>query len=90
MRGTLAIAGYIAKYVGKSLLEAFNRKKYLHSRGVKVSPAVTKWLQAETLWDALVEAATARGFTNQLDKVRLFNGSAFIRVHVSELDPPPF
>lgn len=90
VQGTIAIAGYIAKYVGKQLTADFNRKKYLHSKNVVVKPSVTRWLSSETLWDALVEAARRFGFTDRMGDAKFFGGSAFVRVGVSDLDPPPF
>lgn len=90
VRGAIAIAGYIAKYVGKQVGCEFNRKKYMHSKNVVVQESVTRWLKSEVLWDALVEAAERFGFVGQIDQVRFFGGSAFLRVDVADLDPPPF
>lgn len=90
VRGSTAIASYIAKYVGKELTQAFNRKRYWHTKNVKITPAQSQWLKAESLFDAVVESAGLYGFTDCMDDLKLFKGSAFIRVHCSALEPPPF
>jgi len=86
----MAIAGYIAKYVGKELVEAFNRKRYLHTKNVRITPAQSQWLKADNLADAIAEAAQGHSFDQCLSGLKLFKGSAFIRVHLSEFPPPPF
>lgn len=90
VKGAMAIAGYIAKYVGKELVEAFNRKRYLHTKNVSISPAQSQWLKAENLEEAILEAAESYAFVDLLGDLKTFKGSAFIRVHVSDLPPPPF
>lgn len=90
VKGSMAIAGYIAKYVGKELVEAFNRKRYLHTKNVRITPAQSQWLKADNLADAIAEAAQGHSFDQCLSGLKLFKGSAFIRVHLSEFPPPPF
>lgn len=90
VKGAMAIAGYIAKYVGKDLVEAFNRKRYLHTKNVKISPAQAQWLKADNLIEAVFEAAGLYQFDSSLGDLKTFKGSAFLRVHVSDLPPPPF
>jgi hypothetical protein len=86
----MAIAGYIAKYVGKELVEAFNRKRYLHTKNVAISPAQAQWLKADSLFDAVLEVAERHQFVDLLGDLKTFKGSAFIRVHLSDFPPPPF
>lgn len=90
VKGCIAIASYIAKYVGKDMVEAFNRKRYLHTKNVKITPAQAQWLKSDNLVDAVFEAAQLYSFTECLDNLKTFKGSAFIRVHLDELPPPPF
>jgi hypothetical protein len=89
VKGATAIAGYIAKYVGKELTEDFNRKKYLHTKNVKLNPAFSLWLEADDLGEAITEVARYYGFVECLDDLKVFKGSAFIRLHLDDL-PPPF
>lgn len=92
IRAALAIASYIAKYVGKGLLQAFNRKRYLQSKSIKLSPAQSKWLQAESMDDALVEVCTRYDLPENLDACTVHRRglSVFIRVPIEALPPPPF
>jgi hypothetical protein len=58
---SIRIASYISKYIGKSLDAAFNRKRYFHSYGVKVTPAQARWMKADTRDEALLEAMDSLG-----------------------------
>ena len=91
-RAALAIASYIAKYVGKGMLQAFNRKRYLQSKSIKLSPAQSKWLQSESIDDALIEVCTRYDLPDNLEActVHRHGMSVFIRVPISALPPPPF
>lgn len=90
VRASMAIAGYIAKYVGKELVEAFNRKRYLHTKNVSITPAQSQWLKADNLTEAIEEAAEHYCFVDLLGDMKTFKGSAFIRVHLDDFPPPPF
>lgn len=92
LRASLAIASYIGKYVGKGMLQAFNRKRYLQSKGIKLTPAQSQWLEADNLSDAFFEACTKFGIIESLDRavVRHRGMSAFIRIPIDALPPPPF
>lgn len=90
VKGAMAIAGYIAKYVGKELTQAFNRKRYLHTKNVTLSPAQSQWLKADNIEQAILETAERYDFVDLLGDMKTFKGSAFIRVHLDDFPPPPF
>jgi hypothetical protein len=53
------IARYIAKYIGKALETGFNRKSHFHTKGIKITPALAKWLEAGTRDEAIMEVLRA-------------------------------
>lgn len=98
VRKSTRIAGYIAKYIGKSMDAAFNRKKYFHSYGIKITPAQRKWLEAQTREGAIVEVMKAYGLIDEARGVfmafdvpiwRRDGFSAWFAVEVDAI-PPPF
>jgi hypothetical protein len=61
----------------------------LHTKNVKLNPAFSLWLEADDLGEAITEVARYYGFVECLDDLKVFKGSAFIRLHLDDL-PPPF
>lgn len=97
-RKSSKIAGYIAKYIGKNMDLAMNRKKYFHSYGVKITQAQRRWLEADTRDGALLEVMGLYGILEP--SVGLFDGwdvkvwnrdacSAWFYIPIDSL-PPPF
>lgn len=98
VRKSTKIANYISKYIGKAMDVAFNRKKYFHSYGVKITPAQRKWLAANTREGALVEVMRAFGLIDEGRDVflafdvnvwRRDANSAWFAVDIDTI-PPPF
>lgn len=98
VRKSSKIAGYIAKYIGKEMDAAFNRKKYFHSLGVQITPAKRKWLEAQTREGAIVEVMRAYGLIDEAREVfmafdlpiwRRDGCSAWFAVEIDSI-PPPF
>lgn len=91
---TRKIAGYIAKYITKGLIQRFNKKRYWHTKGVSVPEAQRKWLQAEDLNGAIIETMRAYGLLvdDQFPVCKVWNPGnlAFFWIETSHLDPPPF
>lgn len=94
VKGSIAIACYIAKYVGKDVDrdddESFNRKRYFHTKNIVVSPSRSLWLKADEYMQAIMEVARQFQFEHCLSDLKLFKGKAFIRVPISAFPPPPF
>lgn len=87
------IAGYISKYITKELVERFNKKRYWHTKGIKVEERKMQWLEAATLKDAIVE--TMRRFGLLVDNQfpvcsAVWNpgNMAFFWVETHALEPP--
>jgi hypothetical protein len=92
------IAQYIAKYIGKSMEAAFNRKKYFHTYGVKITEAQRKWLASLDRDSAVVEVMRLYGLLDEsagvfvgfdIDVWRRVGCSAWFSVDVDDI-PPPF
>jgi hypothetical protein len=90
VRGSMAISSYVAKYVGKGPCTDFNRKRYMHTKNIKIQVPKSLWLDAANLFDAVMETARAYGFGHLLKDLKPFKSAAFIRVCVDDLLPPPF
>lgn len=90
VRGSASIACYISKYVGKGPAAEFNRKRYMHTKNIKVQSAQSQWLKADGLFEAVMEVASMYGFSHLMGDLKLFKSSAFVRVFVPDLEPPPF
>jgi len=86
----MAISSYVAKYVGKGPCTDFNRKRYMHTKNIKIQVPKSLWLDAANLFDAVMETARAYGFGHLLKDLKPFKSAAFIRVCVDDLLPPPF
>jgi len=95
LRKAKRIAGYIAKYIGKSLDAEFNRKKYFHTDGIKITPARAKWLEAQTRDKAIVEVLKMMGLWVgerflEIDIWKRDACSAWFSVETEWAYPPPF
>jgi hypothetical protein len=87
------IARYIAKYITKDLITEFNKKRYWVSKGLNVHEAKAFWLSADTLDDAVREAARLVGFFHSEDGLLFTSSVRFAdRIFWARLDPdpPPF
>jgi hypothetical protein len=87
------IASYIAKYVGKSLENQFNRKRYFHSTGVVVQPAKAYWLAAQTRDGAVMEVLRRWNLLDQfgipiVDIWRRDSCSAWFTLKADAIVPP--
>lgn len=99
VRKASKIAGYISKYIGKSMEAAFNRKKYFHSYGVQVTAAQRQWLESCTRDGAICEVMRAYGLwddeyglpnaAGDVPVWRRDGNSAWFRVQADSI-PPPF
>jgi hypothetical protein len=97
VRRSIRIASYISKYIGKSLDAEFNRKRYFHSYGVKVTPAQRKWLAGQNRESALLEVLETMGiFGASLPESAPLpdlwyrdSVSVWFRILVDDI-PPPF
>jgi hypothetical protein len=91
---TRRIAGYIAKYITKDLVERFNKKRYWHTKGVSVPESQRRWLEADNLDDAVRETMRSYGLLidDQFPVCRVWNPGnlAFFWVEAHQLEPPPF
>jgi hypothetical protein len=91
---TRRIAGYIAKYITKGLIERFNKKRYWHTKGVTVPEAQRRWLEADNMDDAVRETMRAYGLLvdDQFPVCKVWKPGnlAFFWIETSHLDPPPF
>lgn len=88
------IAGYISKYITKDLIERFNKKRYWHTKGVKVPESVREWLESKDLNTAVIELMRAHGLLvdGQFPAVKVWRPGnlAFFWVEKDSLPPPPF
>jgi hypothetical protein len=88
------IAGYISKYITKDLIERFNKKRYWHTKGVKVPEAKRKWLEADNLDEAMREVMASYGLLVDgqfpVCKVWKPGNLVFFWVHSDQLPAPPF
>lgn len=91
MKRSCKVASYIAKYLGKSLEVEFNRKRYFHTKGIKLTPAQRLWLEAEDRESALVEVIERYGLRDwfEVEFWRRDGQSVWFRVPVASI-PPPF
>lgn len=88
------IAGYIGKYITKDLVQRFNKKRYWHTKGVRVPEAQRQWLEADNLDEALREVMRSYGLLVDgglpVCKVWKPGNLAFFWVDVGKLPEPPF
>ena len=91
---TRRIAGYISKYITKDLVQRFNKKRYWHTKGVRVPDAQRQWLEAENLDEAMREVMRSYGLLvdSGLPAVKVWKPGnlAFFWVDVAKLPEPPF
>lgn len=88
------IASYIAKYVTKTLVADFNKKRYWQTKGIKLPDATKKWLESQDLDSAIREVMEGWGLLVDgqypVRKVWKPGGLAFFWVDVNSLPVPPF
>lgn len=88
------IASYIGKYITKDLLQRFNKKRYWHTKGVRVPDAQRSWLEAENLDEAMREVMRSYGLLvdDGLPMVKVWKPGnlAFFWTDVRSLPEPPF
>jgi hypothetical protein len=88
------IAAYISKYITKELIERFNKKRYWHTKGVRVPEAQRLWLESDKLDEAVIEVMRRYGLMVdgcfQGSRIWKPGNLAFFWIEAHQLEPPPF
>lgn len=86
------IAKYVSKYITKDMVERFNRKRYVPSKGITVQAAKAFWLDSLDLLGAIREASRALGHGEDGPVFRMWlspDGKRFWWAVDPEVRPPP-